>query len=89
MTTDEAKRVIAALRKGRPFELSNSMYGKWGFAYDAQRGQFKYHSEFWGDDPENPTVQDEWLSESQLVTKLGEYQFGFEPHFAKFVGDRN
>ncbi len=59
MTADEVNRVIGVLRSGRVFELSNSAYGKGSLAFDKQRAQFEYHSEFWGDDPENPTVQDE------------------------------
>ena len=89
MTTEEAQRVMAALRSGRVFEVSNSMYGNWSFRFDKQRGQFHYHSEFWGDDPENPTVQDEWLSEDELQNKLCGHPFDYEPHFARFVGDRN
>jgi hypothetical protein len=89
MTADEAGRVIAALRSGRVFELSNSAYGKWSLAFDVQRGQFKYHSEFWGDDPENPRIDDDWLSEADVVQKLSGYQYTYDPHFARFVGDRN
>jgi ADP-ribosylglycohydrolase len=87
MTIDEAKRVIATLRAGRAFEVSNSMYGRWSFVYDEQRQQFNYQSEFWGDDPENPTSNAEWLSEAELTAKLCEHQLGFEPHFASFVGE--
>ena len=47
MTADEANRVIARLRTGSVFELSNSAYGKWSLAFDAQRNEFKYYSEFW------------------------------------------
>lgn len=89
MTSDEANRVIAALRTGRVFELSNSAYGKWSLAFDVNKGQFRYQSEFWGDDPENPTVKDEWLSEEDVRSKLGGYQYTYDPHFATFVGDRN
>lgn len=89
MTADEASRVIAALRTGRVFELSNSAYGKWSLAFDKQSDQYNYRSEFWGDDPENPTQKDEWLSEEEVRSKLSGYQYSYDPHFARFVGDRN
>ena len=52
----------------------------------SQGQRFKCHSEFWGDDPENPTVRDEWLSEAEFTATLCAHQLGFAPHFAKFVG---
>lgn len=88
MTTDQAGRVIAALRSGRAFELSNPAYGRWSLAYDGHREQFKYRSEFWGDDPENPNISDEWLSENEVKQKLGGDQYSYDPHFARFVDDR-
>jgi hypothetical protein len=85
MTEHEAKQVIAALRFRGPFSVGNSAYGKWGFSYDQARGQYRYESEFWGDDPEHPRIEEEWLTEDELHARLVS-TYPFAPHFAKFVG---
>jgi hypothetical protein len=84
MTEREADQVIATLRFRGPFKVSNSAYGHWGFSYDTERAMFRYESEFWGDDPEHPQVDEEWLDEAGLRAKLTS-TYKFAPHFEKFV----
>ncbi len=85
MTPEEAAQVIATLRSGREFRLANSMAGAWSFRHDAAADRFVYHSTFWGDDQQNPTVDNETLTVEALMDKLMTTYF-FAPHFAGFVG---
>lgn len=70
MSREEAEQVFAALRDGRKFERSNSMYGSWSFAYLPAVGKIRYQSNFWGDDPEHPTIVDEELDHDAFIERM-------------------